>query len=560
MERDEIIAVLKESPDIDALIIGGGINGAGTFLDMAANGLKVLLIDRGDFCSGASATSSHMAHGGIRYLENGEFRLVREAVAERNRMIRNSPHMVKPLPTVIPMFKVFSGLLNAPLKFLNLLDRPSERGALVIKIGLILYDSFTGKTRTVPAHRFYGKKETFQRFPRLNKDVIYTAEYYDGLILSPERLNSEVIFEAEKICPTAMALNYVSLEGYDNNEINLEDHVAHQKITVKPRVIINGAGPWIDDVNKRLGVQSKYIGGTKGSHIIVNNPELKAAIGNHEIFFENKDGRIVLLLPFFDKVIIGTSDLPIENPDEAICTPEEVAYFIDLVKRVFPDIPILPEQIVFRFSGVRPLEFQQAKTTGQISRDHSIREDQIAGIPLLSLVGGKWTSYRAFGEQVGSRTLELLGRQRTNRTEEMRIGGGVNYPKAAEEEENYLKTITQEHPQDLELVKVLFERYGTLVEGILSHCGSGPLRTLKTNPKITEDELRYFASYEKVIHLDDLILRRTSIGWLGFIDEPSLEEIAGIVASELKWDETLKNTEIDRVKEIFKKNHSLVIN
>jgi glycerol-3-phosphate dehydrogenase len=211
MERNEIIAALKESPEIDALIIGGGINGAGTFLDMAANGLKVLLIDRGDFCSGASATSSHMAHGGIRYLENGEFRLVREAVAERNRMIRNSPHMVKPLPTVIPMFKVFSGLLNAPLKFLNLLDRPSERGALVIKIGLILYDSFTGKTRTVPAHRFYGKKETFQRFPRLNKDVIYTAEYYDGLILSPERLNSEVIFEAEKICPTAMALNYVSL-------------------------------------------------------------------------------------------------------------------------------------------------------------------------------------------------------------------------------------------------------------------------------------------------------------------------------------------------------------
>ncbi len=143
MNRLDIVNNLKDKPEVDVLIIGGGINGAGTFLDLAINDVNVLLIDRGDFCSGTSATSSHMAHGGIRYLENGEFRLVREAVAERNRMICNSPHMVKPLPTVIPMFKFWSGLLNAPFKFLNLLDKPAERGALVIKIGLIFYDSFT---------------------------------------------------------------------------------------------------------------------------------------------------------------------------------------------------------------------------------------------------------------------------------------------------------------------------------------------------------------------------------------------------------------------------------
>jgi glycerol-3-phosphate dehydrogenase len=177
-------------------------------------------------------------------------------------------------------------------------------------------------------------------------------------------------------------------------------------VTVKQSVS-SCAGPWIDDVNKRIGVQTKYIGGTKGSHIIVNNPELKTAIGNHEIFFENKDGRIVLLLPFFDKVIIGTSDLPIANPDEAFCTPEEVTYFIDLVKRVFPDIPILPEQIVFRFSGVRPLEFQQAKTTGQISRDHSIREDRVADIPLLSLVGGNGLAIRAIGNKKEAERLKF---------------------------------------------------------------------------------------------------------------------------------------------------------
>src|SRR5688572_1618141 len=117
MNRNEILSSLQQDPHVSVLIIGGGINGIGTFRDLSLNGVDVLLVERGDFCSGASAASSHMAHGGIRYLENGEFRLVREAVQERNRLLQNAPHLVKPLPTTIPIFKRFSGLLNAPLKF-----------------------------------------------------------------------------------------------------------------------------------------------------------------------------------------------------------------------------------------------------------------------------------------------------------------------------------------------------------------------------------------------------------------------------------------------------------
>ena len=132
--RSERWQALKDNPNPSVLIVGAGINGIGTFRDLALQGLDVVLIDRGDYCSGASAASSHMVHGGIRYLENGEFRLVREAVRERNQLIEYLPHQVKPLPTTFPIFKIFSGLLNAPLKFLGLLDRPSERGALVIKL------------------------------------------------------------------------------------------------------------------------------------------------------------------------------------------------------------------------------------------------------------------------------------------------------------------------------------------------------------------------------------------------------------------------------------------
>lgn len=556
MDRRAILEELQKNPQIDVLIVGAGINGAGTFLDMAVNGLRVLLVDRGDFCSGASATSSHMAHGGIRYLENGEFRLVREAVAERNRMIRNSPHMVKPLPTVIPMFKLFSGFLNAPLKFLNLLDKPSERGAAVIKIGLMFYDSFTGKNRTVPAHRFFGKQETFNRYPLLNKAVKYTAEYYDGLMLSPERLNTEVILDAEKINPQAMALNYTPLIGIEGEFALLRDLETNQVVKVKPRLIVNAAGPWIDEVNNRLGTKTKYIGGTKGSHIIVNNPILKKAIGNREFFFENKDGRIVLLLPFFDKVIIGTSDLPIEDPDTAVCTPEEEAYFIELVKRVFPDIPILPDQIVFRFSGVRPLEYQEAKTTGQITRDHSIKEERLNGIILLSLVGGKWTSYRAFGEQACDHALRLLGRQRTATTEEMPIGGGKQYPKTPEEEINYLDKLRREDTRQENAVKMLFERYGTVVEKMMAEA---PISILRSNSQITHNEIKYLARHEKVVHLDDHLLRRSSLGWLGYIDQQTLDEICDLVGEELGWDQDKKRAEILHLKQIFEKNHGVKI-
>src|ERR1041384_4798502 len=147
MNRTEIFLTLKNKPNIPVLIIGGGINGIGTFRDLALNGVDVLLVEKDDFCSGASAASSHMAHGGIRYLENGEFRLVREAVHERNRLLQNAPHYVKPLPTTIPIFKRFSGLLNAPLKFFGMLDKPSERGSLIIKLGLMIYDARSEERR-----------------------------------------------------------------------------------------------------------------------------------------------------------------------------------------------------------------------------------------------------------------------------------------------------------------------------------------------------------------------------------------------------------------------------
>ncbi len=554
MDRKTVIESLKKNPEIDVLVVGGGINGAGVFRDLALNGVNTLLIDRGDFCSGTSAASSHMAHGGIRYLENGEFGLVREAVAERNRMIENAPHLVQPLPTVIPIFKIFSGLLNAPLKFVNLLDRPSERGALVIKIGLIFYDSFTRKQKTVPTHKFFNKSEALTRYPYLNEKIKYAALYFDGELLSPERMTVEIILDGDDEGDHAKALNYASFDRVENGKVIIKDEETGQLITVKPKVIINAAGPWIDYVNQDAGIDSKYIGGTKGSHLVIKNEELRKAVGESEFFFENKDGRIVLCLPFHDKVIVGTSDLPIEDPDDAYCTPEEEEYFIELVSRVFPTIKITRDQIVFRFSGVRPLEYQEAKTTGQITRDHSIKEDTIQGMPLMSLVGGKWTSFRAFSEQVATKTIKTLGKTRIKSTESLPIRGGENLPLTRDAKDAYIRNLVNNFNLPEDYAKELLKRYGTYSEKIAEFIRNTQGKALTSITNWNSGELVYILQNEKPLHLDDLFIRRSTIAWLGNATPEVIEEFAEIMANEYGWSAEKKIAEIDRVIAVIEKS------
>jgi len=505
--QDTLTSLNTHSPTV--LIIGGGINGIGTFRDLTLQGVDTLLIDQADFCSGASSASSRMAHGGIRYLENGEFRLVREAVQERNRMIQNAPSLVKPLPTTIPIFKTFSGMFNAPLKFMGWLDKPSERGGLIIKVGLIFYDAFTGKNRTVPAHVFDGRAKALKKYPRLNPKIRYAATYYDGIILSPERLSLQLLLDAEKEGSHARALNYVSMVGGNGDQVSLKDEVSGQTVDITPRLVINAAGPWIDGTNQSLGLPTHYVGPTKGSHLVLDNPELREAIGDHEFFFENKDGRIVLIFPLFDKVMIGTSDLPIENPDSARCTEEEVDYFIEMIGRVFPGITVSREQIVFRFSGVRPLAYTQTKNAGQITRDHHIQEDKLGSHPVYSLVGGKWTSFRVFSEQVTDRALTFLGQPRKVDTKTLPIGAG----------------------------KDAFE--------------------LKTDPIYTHSEIASMAEREKIVHLDDLVLRRTLLAYLGQLTRPLVVELSIALGDCLGWDAAQKKAEVVRTLEILADRHGV---
>lgn len=560
MNRQQTLDYLRTQPEVDVLIIGGGINGVGTFRELALQGVRVLLAEKGDFCSGASAGSSHMLHGGIRYLENGEFRLVREALHERNLMLKNAPHYAKPLPTTIPIFKWWSGLFNAPLKFLNLTEKPAERGGVVIKLGLMMYDAFTGSQQTMPFHKVAGRAESLQKRPQLNPEIVCTATYYDAWMPYPERIVIELIQDAEAANENAAALNYLRASGGAGDTVTLTDELTGTDYIVKPKVVINAAGPWIDFVNNAIGEKTRFIGGTKGSHLILDNPELHAATAGHEIFFENNDGRIVLILPYLGRVMVGTTDIRIDDPEQAECTDDEIAYMLRLVERVFPKIRVHADQIVFKFTGVRPLPASDKSLTGTISRDHSIRTlapNNKLHFPVHSLVGGKWTTWRAFSAQAADTALRDLGKSRRVHTEKLPIGGGENYPITDADRSYWLQQLQHKTELPLEQLAALFERYGTNAAPIAEFMSAENDSPLTTLPDYTQREIRYLIQHEKIQRTTDFLLRRSLVGMLGYTTPEVIAEVAGIMGETLGWDAAAVQQDIQRTSALFQQKYGL---
>ena len=368
-----------------------------------------------------------------------------------------------------------------------------------------------GDKRVVPLHLLKAvpaRSGDFRESTRVSGLLPHT------MTVSFFRLNTWLLSccrDGEKEGSHARAVNYLSLGGMEKDVVVLRDELTKSEYRLQPKLIINATGPWIDLANRTLGLDTQYIGPTKGSHLVLDNPRLRAAIGEHEFFFENSDGRIVLILPLFDKVMVGTTDLEIQHPDSARCTEPEVDYFIAMVARLFPDIPIDRRQIIYRFSGVRPLAHTHARNAGQITRDHHIQENRIGAIPVYSLVGGKWTSYRAFSEQVTDRVLAFLGQSRKAGTASIPIGAGAD---AAQ---------------------------------------------LRTKPDYTREEIEAIARDGKIVHLDDLLLRRTLLAYLGQLTPSLVEEMSDWLGDILQWDQDRKKEEVDRLKIILADRHQLVL-
>jgi len=560
LSRQDIFQSLRDKPDISVLIVGAGINGSGTFRELALQGIDVLLIDRADIAAGASAASTRMAHGGLRYLETGQFRLVRESLHERNRLLINAPHAVEPLPITIPIFSWLSGLVAAPLKFFNLLSKPSPRGAVLVKIGLLFYDFFTRNQRVMPPHHILSRQQALQQHPGLDPRIVCAASYFDALMPQAERLCVEVVLDGEAAYDRARALNYVSLIHAAGDTVQLRDELSGETVTVKPQVMINASGAWIDRVNGAIQRPTRYIGGTKGSHLIVDNPVLNKALNGESVYFENPDGRLCIILPFRDKAIIGSTDIRIDDPDKAICDDQEIDYMLDFTRRIFPGLPIIRSDIVFHFSGVRPLPNSDLAFVGNITRDHTIHVDEPDAnlrFPVYSLVGGKWTTFRALSEQTADMVLARLQKPRLVRTELLPIGGGKDYPRSKPERQRWINRMHQSTKLPPARLQELLERYGTRAEAIATYIVAEPDETIRENPTYTQREIMFIAQHEKVGHLDDVILRRSLLAILGWLDGNVLTKVGEAAGSALGWSLEQTHAEIERAARILMEQHGV---
>ncbi|MDQ1706995.1 MAG: glycerol-3-phosphate dehydrogenase [Pyrinomonadaceae bacterium] len=384
----------------DVIVIGAGINGAGIARDAALRGLKVLLLDKGDLAGGTSSWSTRLIHGGLRYLEHGDLGLVRESLRERDCLLRVAPHLVRPVPMLLPVY------------------RQARRGLWTIRAGMIAYDVLSAG-KSLPRHQMLSTTATLQQVPSLNpEDLEGSALYFDAQVEFAERLVVENVLSAVAHGATVVTYARVDKLSIANNRVtaveysygpqgtagNREHHSAHAP------VVVNAAGPWIDEVLSNTSIPApRLIGGTKGSHLIVSR---FAGAPDIAIYVEAaSDQRPFFIIPWNGNYLIGTTDIRYQGDlDDVRIGPAEVAYLLRETNRVIPAAQLTSRQILYTYAGVRPLPFVSDTDEPSITRRHFIRE--LPGIEnLLSIVGGKLTTYRSLAAATVAQIFQKLRRQ-----------------------------------------------------------------------------------------------------------------------------------------------------
>ncbi len=546
-KRADLWNDLKRDNSCEVLILGGGVNGTGLMRDLALQGVSCILVDKDDFTAGASSKSSRMIHGGLRYLENAEFKLVREAVAERNELLGCAGHFVKPLKTSIPIDSWFAGLIKSPMIFFGLPVSVGGRGGLIVKIGLSFYDFITRKHRRTPRHYLLSKAKSLKEIPGLRTNIVCTANYWDAWVSQAERLCIEMIEESCRQNPDCRAINYVTAVKSGKDTVVLTDQATGEEVAVKPGIVVNATGAWVDFANKSLGVESHFMGGTKGSHLVIDNKELYDALGDRMVFYEHTDGRICIVFRFMDKVIMGSTDIRIDNPDDAECDANEVDYMMTTLQGVFPNLTVSKDDIVFTFCGVRPLPASGLDYTSRVSRSHRfeiLEPDAERSFTIYSMIGGKLTTFRAFAEQATDKILAELGRTRNVSTLQRTYLGAKGYPADEPAKQNWIDRVAGANDLAPERVADLLDRYGALAEEIASRKDSAKRVPLVNLPDYSVGEIEYIAENECIRRLSDLVRRRSIITILGRAGEAALKELADIVGGVLGWDRQRQEAEV----------------
>jgi glycerol-3-phosphate dehydrogenase len=513
-QRDSAITQLG-TEQFDILVIGGGVNGVGAALDAAARGLKVALIEAQDIAAGTSSRSSKLIHGGLRYLEQYDFKLVREALHERELMVSTlCPHLVKPVGFLFPLTEKFK-----------------ER--TYVGAGLALYDALRGFQRAMPWHKHLSQKQINEIAPSLRHDLVTGAIKYFDAQVDDARHTMSVARTAVRhgaIIATQVSAESLIRQGKRVVGVNALDLASGNKIAIKAGATIMCAGVWSDQLHERFDLTPGYnVTMSKGAHIVVPGSAIKSDAG----IIVKTPVSVLFLIPWGDKWIVGTTDTPYEGDRAEPCaTKEDVQYILDQANRVL-EPKLRAEDIIGVYAGLRPLVANnKSSTTTKLSREHTV-DRPAAGF--VSIAGGKYTTYRVMAKDVVDRAvIELRRLTQESVTEKLPLVGADGYFALEQQKER----IAQESGVDVATVTHLLNRHGSLISEILELLKSQPKLASKLDADLPyiKAEIVYAASHEGARSVDDVISRRTRLSFEAVNHGVHLaDEIATLIAPVLGW-------------------------
>ena len=504
----------------DVIIIGGGINGAGIARDAARRGLKICLVEQGDFCAATSRWCSRLVHGGLRYLEFAEFGLVRESLAERETLLRTAPHLVRPLPLLIPI------------------RRGARRGPLTVRAGMWLYD-FLSAGKSLPNHRMLDAAAAHAAVPGLvSANLEAAALYYDGQVTFPERLVLENLLDAGAHgaeLRSGTRVERVLVEAGRVIGVAVRDLERNKTETVRAPLVVNATGPWVDQLLGSLAGRRprRFIGGSKGAHIVVDR---LPGLGDTACYAEaGSDGRPFFVLPWNGMTLIGTTDIAWSgDPAEVAAAPTEVDYLLREAERLFPAAGLRRESIHFAYSGVRPLPQASGKEQGAITRRHQVKHHRTIARGLYSIIGGKLTTYRSLAEEVVDRLARKVKQPlRPCDTATTPLPGAVADSAALVAELVGSSGLT---PQTAERLASIYGARGLEVAALARRTpGLGNL--LSPADGAIGAEIIYAFESERARSLADAIMRRTMLGLGADIGANSVEAALDVARGHLGWDD-----------------------
>jgi glycerol-3-phosphate dehydrogenase len=519
MNREQNLKRLREET-VDICIIGAGASGAGAALDAALRGYSVALIDRGDISGETSSRSTKLIHGGVRYLEQAikkldlaQLRQVRHGLAERRTVLRNAPHLAHPLPLLTPVFSAFEGLY--------------------ITIGLMMYDLIAGQD-SLPNGRWLSRAKAFAKMPTLTPRMHSAVLYYDGQ-LNDARYALALAHSADEAGATVA--NYVAITGFERHNGRIETATGRDELTgetfpIRARLFLNCTGPYADTIRLLANpTLEKRIRPSKGVHIVLPRETLQSDCAI--LIPKTADGRVVFAIPFGDNVFVGTTDHDYTNLEkEPVLEPQEVDYLLDTLR---PYLAKTPDKSEVRagFGGIRPLIVSSRADTKTLLRDHEVEHD--AESNLLSLLGGKWTTYRLMAQDAIDRAGELLGKSAVSTTDMHFLVGGENY------RFDDWQTLQRQYSLPADVCQHLMRTYGNRAEriAILTQEKAHYAQKLTESLPFIQAEVVYQVRQEMAVTLRDVLARR----WRLELSDWQLTayltpQVAKLMGSELGWSET----------------------